>query len=49
VFAGETLSGRTLLAAAIVLAAVWLITTARAATRGAGVPTGAGAVPARRA
>jgi drug/metabolite transporter (DMT)-like permease len=49
VFAGEMLSGRTLIAAAVVLAAVWLITTARPSARGAGVPTGAGAVPARRA
>jgi drug/metabolite transporter (DMT)-like permease len=49
VFAGEMLSGRTLIAAAVVLAAVWLITTARPSARGAGVPSGAGAVPARRA
>ncbi len=49
VFAGETLSGRTLTAAAVVLAAVWLITSARPAARGAGVPTDVGAAPARRA
>jgi len=48
VFAGETFSGRTLAAAVIVLAAVWLITTAPAAVRGARVPVGEGA-PARRA
>jgi len=48
VFAGETFTGRTLAAGAIVLAAVWLITTAPAAVRGAGVPVGEGA-PARRA
>ena len=48
-FAGETLSGRTLAAAAIVLAAVWLITSARPASRGAGVPTDVGAAPARQA
>jgi len=40
-------------AAAIVLAAVWLITTAgaparAAASRGAGVPADAGAMPARQ-
>ena len=48
VFAGETLSGRTLTAAAVVLAAVWLITSARPASRGAGVPTEPGAAPARQ-
>ena len=48
VFAGETLSGRTLTAAAVVLAAVWLITTARPAARGAGVPADVGAAPARQ-
>lgn len=47
-FAGETLSGRTLTAAVIVLAAVWLITSARPAARGAGVPTDAGTAPVRQ-
>jgi drug/metabolite transporter (DMT)-like permease len=51
-FGGETLSPRTLVAAAVVLAAVWLITTAPAARagspRGAGVPAGTGAMPVRQ-
>lgn len=49
VFFGETLGARTLTAAAIVLAAVWLITSARPASRGAGVPLDTGAAPARQA
>lgn len=49
VFAGETLTPRTLTAAAIVLLAVLLITTAPAAPRGAGATAGVGAIPARRA
>ena len=49
VFAGETLSGRTLTAAAIVLVAVWLITTARPAERGASIATDAGTAPVRQA
>ncbi|HEY6195908.1 MAG TPA: EamA family transporter [Candidatus Eisenbacteria bacterium] len=46
---GESLGPRTLTAAAVVLAAVVLITTARPAPRGVSAPVGAGAVPARRA
>ena len=45
---GESLTPRTLAAAAVVLAAVVLITTARPATRGAGAAASVGAVPARR-
>lgn len=45
---GESLDARTLTAAAVVLAAVMIITTARPAVRGAAAPAGAGAVPARR-
>ena len=45
---GESLTPRTLTAAAVVLAAVMIITTARPAARGAAAPAGAGAVPARR-
>ena len=45
---GEALTARTLVAAALVLAAVVLITTARPAARGASVPSGVGALPARR-
>jgi len=54
-FAGETLSTRTLIAAAVVLAAVWLITTAPPATRRVPAPepepapSGPGAARARRA
>lgn len=46
---GESLTPRTLLAAAVVLAAVMIITSARPAARTAAAPVGAGAVPARRA
>lgn len=46
VFGGETLTPRTLAAAAVVLVAVLLITTAPAVARGAGAP--AGAAPVRR-
>ena len=45
---GESLTARTLTAAAVVLAAVMIITTARPAARGASVPSGVGALPARR-
>jgi len=53
VFGGETLTPRTLLAAAVVLAAVWLITRAGAAAkapvaRGAGVRAEPGAMPVRQ-
>ncbi len=47
VFAGETLTPRTLTAAAVVLAAVFLITTARA-RRATGAIAGVGALPARQ-
>ena len=46
---GESLGPRTLTAAAVVLAAVVLITTARPTPRGVSAPAGAGAVPVRRA
>ena len=45
---GESLTPRTLTAAAVVLAAVITITTARPVARGVAAPSGAGAVPARR-
>jgi drug/metabolite transporter (DMT)-like permease len=45
---GESLTARMLTAAAVVLAAVMTITSARPAARGAAAPAGAGAVPARR-
>jgi len=45
---GESLTPRTLAAAAVVLAAVMIITTARPSARGAAAPAGAGVVPARR-
>lgn len=48
VFAGETLTPRTLAAAAVVLVAVLLIVTAPLSRRAAGVTAGAGAMPARR-
>ncbi len=48
VFAGETLTPRTLAAAAVVLAAVLLITTAPPARRAAGASAGVGALPARQ-
>jgi drug/metabolite transporter (DMT)-like permease len=44
---GESLTPRTLVAAAVVLAAVVTITTARPAARAATAPAGASAVPAR--
>jgi drug/metabolite transporter (DMT)-like permease len=47
-FAGETLSPRTLAATVVVLAAVLLIVTAPSASRSAGATAGAGALPARR-
>jgi drug/metabolite transporter (DMT)-like permease len=48
VFLGETLSARTLSAAAVVLASVWLITTARPAASVAGAPGEAGAASVER-
>ena len=48
VFAGETLSPRTLVAVVIVLAAVLLIVAAPSTRRAAGATAGAGALPARR-
>ena len=47
-FMGETLSGRTLAAGAVVLLAVWITTSAPVASRGAGVPASPGTAPARR-
>jgi drug/metabolite transporter (DMT)-like permease len=47
-FGGEALSVRTLTAAAVVLAAVLLITTASHATRREGLAAGVGPLPARR-
>lgn len=48
VFAGETLSPRTLAAVVVVLGAVLLIVAAPSAARSAGSTAGAGALPARR-
>jgi drug/metabolite transporter (DMT)-like permease len=48
VFAGETLTPRTLAAVIVVLGAVLLIVTAPAAARSAGSTAGAGVLPARR-